>query len=101
MATPPTIDLTAFTTNFDTKVSRYELYPADEPTCYVVGFSITHKTNNKSMYQDTQVPLTDVSGKTDEEITDMGWLVLKESFKTWAASVVNKLPNTNFVPTIF
>jgi hypothetical protein len=97
----PTIDLSTFTTNFDTKVSRFELYPADEPTCYVVGFSVTHKTNNKSMYQDTQVLLADISGKTDDEIIEIGWVALKESFKTWAATVVNKPQNSTYTPTTF
>jgi len=66
------------------------LYPAEEPTCYCVGFSETYKGRTK--YADTQVPLSDAANKTDEEIAQIAWGLLSEVFGSWRASVESKPP---------
>lgn len=74
----------------DIKVVRFELYPAEQPTCYCVGFSETYR--NRTKYGDCQVPLSDASGKTDDEIAQLAWENIKESFQFWRDSVANVAP---------
>lgn len=102
-ATNSNIDIGTFNSNFDTKIARFELYPADEPTAYVVGFSVTNKNNNKSIYRDTQVLLTTVNGQTDDQVAAVAWDAMKASFQTWAADVMSKpaIKNGPYVPTSF
>jgi hypothetical protein len=64
---------------YTVKVNRFELYPADEPTCYAVGFTGTCD-NGRSNYQDTQVSLKDSTGKTNDEIVKLAWDNLKDGF---------------------
>lgn len=102
-ATNSNIDIATFNSNFDTKIARFELYPSDQPTAYVVGFSVTNKNNNKSIYRDTQVLLTTISGQTDDQIAAVAWDTMKSSFQTWAADVLSKpaIQNGPYVPTSF
>jgi len=102
-ATNSNIDIDTFNSNFNTKIARFELYPSDEPTAYVVGFSVTNKNNNKSIYRDTQVLLTSVSGQTDDQVVAVAWDSMKASFQTWAADVMSKpsIQNGPYVPTSF
>jgi hypothetical protein len=98
-----TDQLQQFTENFTTTIARFELYPIDVPTCYVVGFSVKHNTNGKLIYRDTQVSLADVSGKTDEEISNIAWVQVKDSIKSWCeiAMAVNIMPNSSYIPQSF
>jgi hypothetical protein len=88
------------TQNFDIVNPRLELYPNESPTCYVVGFSITHKVNKKNIYYDTQIPLDDANGKTSDEIAHLGWDKLKNTITDWCKSVINIThnPNSSFIP---
>jgi hypothetical protein len=96
-------DLTVdnFNALFTVNIVRYEQYPADEPNCYVVGYTIKHNNNGKNMYVDTQVSFTDASGLSDDLILNLAWDKVLPCIKTWAFSVVNKNPiiNSNYVPT--
>lgn len=51
------------------KVVKFELYPADEPVGYAVGFS--YEANGRSGYIDLVVPLAEASGKSNEEIVQL------------------------------
>jgi hypothetical protein len=84
------ISIEDFQTNFSVTVSRYELYPAEEPTCYCVGFVIKHKTKLNSRYIDTQVTLADTNNKTEDEIVQLAWAMVRDGILSWATSVHNK-----------
>jgi len=49
------------------EVSRFELYPKEDPTSYVVGFKVT-ANNNRSFYRDILIPINEEETRTDEEI---------------------------------
>lgn len=51
------------------KIVKFELYPADEPVGYAVGFS--YEANGRSGYIDLVVPLAEASGKSNEEIVQL------------------------------
>ena len=60
---------------YELKVARFGLYPADEPSSYVVGFSAT-AANGRSVYRDTTVSLKDAEGLSDDEIVNLAWIQL-------------------------
>jgi hypothetical protein len=92
-------DLTTFVSKFTTTLTRYELYPVDKPSCYVVGFATTYKDDSRrAFYRDTQVPLTDAADLTESEIINAGWLAIKDSVSTWAKGVLSS-PRVQFTPT--
>src|SRR5574343_807460 len=51
------------------KVVKFELYPADEPVCYAVGFS--YEANGRSGYIVCVVPLAEAFGKNNEEVVQL------------------------------
>lgn len=98
------MDLETFNNNFTTKVVRYEAYPAQDPTCYVVGFSVLHVATSKSMYIDCQVPFESPSLPQDfdsDDVVKAAWESLYESVKDWGVQVMrlNPLLNTVLTPT--
>ena len=93
------IDLTTFVSHFTTSLTRYELYPADQPSCYVVGFVSTYNQDAKrTFYKDTQIPLADAAGLAESDIINAGWLAVKDGVSAWAQSVISS-PKTHFTPT--
>jgi hypothetical protein len=72
------------------KIARYELYPADEPICYCVGFAVT--VNGRSFYRDTQVPLDQVTGKSEEEIVTLAYDQLQGDITMQIAALEAKPP---------
>lgn len=75
---------------FTVKVMRYELYPADSPTCYCTGFEITNKNNGKSMYIDCQVSLQESSNNDENVIVQMGWSKVSDQVLSWATQIKNQ-----------
>ena len=61
------------------KVAKFELYPADEPTGYAVGFS--YQCEGGAVYRDTVVPLSECDGLGDEEICDLAFEELRTGFE--------------------
>ena len=82
-------------------VTRYELYPKDEPTCYVVGFVVSCPSGQKTMYRDTQVPLDQAQGKTEQEIAQIAYTAVQESVDAWVCTEMTKprILGTQFTPT--
>jgi hypothetical protein len=80
------------------KVARFELYPAEEPTVYCVGFAETYRSRVK--YADTQISLEDAAGKSDEEIVNVAWTALESQFVAWRDQLANRSPliGSLFVP---
>lgn len=73
------------------KVVRFDQeYPQDAPDSFVIGFTVTSNANGRSTYQDTRIPYTEVSGKSDQEIVGMAWERLLPSFTSFAESVASK-----------
>jgi hypothetical protein len=86
-----TSNTTETTRPYTLKISRYELYPKDEPTAYVVGFIVT--CNNQSMYRDVQVPLEEAEAcECELDITNTAFLKLKDSIEAWATTAAAKSP---------
>jgi hypothetical protein len=81
-------------------ITRYELYPKEEPTCYVVGFVVSCPTGQKTMYRDTQVPLDQAQGKTEQEIAQIAYSSLKESIDAWVCTQMMKpkILGSQFIP---
>jgi hypothetical protein len=98
--TEPEFTLEDLNNNFSIVTARFELYPIDNPTSYAVGFGISHKTNKKNYYADTQIPLADISGKTDVDIVHLAWDNVKTNVLIWCKSVMNtsSIHNSIFVP---
>ena len=85
-------------------VSRFDAkYPLDEPTCFVVGFLITAKSNSKSYYGDIQIPYTEIkSGSSDSDVVKLAFSKLRNQFQTWLENVHEKkaIIGSVFDPTV-
>lgn len=96
-----TISVETFNNNFTVVVARYELYPAESPTSYCVGFTVSaNAAPSNTTYQDTRIPLADAEGKSSSQITALAWDAVKNSIYTWATGVYNRPPvlGTVYVP---
>jgi len=61
-------------------IAKMQLHPANEPTCYAVGFSV--KVKGRSFYRDTAVPLDQCTDKTEEEICDLAYEQLRDGIES-------------------
>jgi hypothetical protein len=89
---------------FIIKISRYELYPIDEPYCYVVGFNITCIINKKNKYFEIQIPLTDIKPNDDENvITNYAWNNLSAAILPWCEKTKSQssIIHSDFLPPNF
>jgi len=77
--------------SYKVTIARFELYPREEPTCYCVGFSGSTPTGQPH-YQDTQVPLEEAKGKSEEEIVALAWEKLKDGFTARMEALAAKSP---------
>lgn len=100
MSEEKTISLEDFKANFTVKVSRYECYPIEEPTCYCVGLIITNNNGKGSRYIDTQVPFTQAVDKSDEEIVKLGYQNMENTILSWATQIHVKNPVIGMILTI-
>ena len=64
----------------ETILSTFEIYPADEPIGYRVGF--TTSCNGRSFYRQTVVSLEDVWDKKEDEIIDIALSELKQEIQS-------------------
>lgn len=88
--------------NIEYKIQRYELYPPDESTSFVVGFKISDNlNNNKSGYVEALIPLTEVSGKTSNEICQIAYIKIKPQIDIIVNDLIskrNQLIGYTFIP---
>ena len=70
--------------NLELTVVRYEVYPRDNPSSFCIGFSIRHAHNNKTMYKDCLVPLSD---NPSEDVLNEAWLAIKPCVEAWYDTV--------------
>ena len=97
--TASNIDLPTYTSNFTTKVSRFEVYPPQQPKSWCVGFSVYRNTSNFDyMYTDTNVIVDSFSTiRAEDEILNKGWSNTKENIGIWAAKKMAESPLINSV----
>lgn len=93
------IDLPTYTSNFTTKVARFEVYPPQQPKSWCVGFSVyKNSSNNDYMYTDTNVNVDNFSTiLAEDEILNKGWSNTKENIGVWAAKKMEESPLINTV----
>lgn len=87
--------------NIEYKIQRYELYPLDNSTSFVVGFKILDTTNNRSGYIEALIPLDEASGKTTNEICQIAYLKLKSQIDIISSDLIakrNSLVGYTFIP---
>lgn len=99
-ATTSNFSYDVFSSNFNVKISRMEPYPANNPSCWCVGFGVT-QSNVPSVYYniDTQVVVNTLAiYRAEQELLHLGWSNLKENIGQWAQSKYNISPvlNTSF-----
>ncbi len=96
------ITLSDYNSNFTTMLSRFDVYPASQPTCWCVGFNIINKNNtNIARYVDSQVVIDMFDNdKSEMELLDMGWSNVKEVVAEWAHNILHTSPLivTEFTP---
>jgi len=92
------MDVDKFNQNFMTTIVRYEIYPASEPTSYVVGFNVVHNNNKLSYYIDTLVDIN--CSKCEKQICKLAWEKVKDIVFSWCEEACTKrsLLNSVFVP---
>jgi hypothetical protein len=75
-----------YSNDYNTTVSRMETYPANNPSCWCVGFSAVSKNDSTTfMTIDTQVVVNTFEVyRAEQEILDLGWSNLKENIGAWA-----------------
>ena len=81
-----------FSSNFNLTVSRMEPYPANNPSCWCVGF-LASKSNDASTStnMDTQVVVNTLAiYRAEQEILDLGWSNLKEKYGEWAERIYHQ-----------
>lgn len=93
---------TDFKENTLIRVVRYEQYPADEPTSFAVGFTVSIPANNKSIYRDTCVPFSQATDKSDSEIVALAWEDVKQTVGEWYEShkSASALVGSIFTPVV-
>lgn len=61
-------------------VARFETYPIDTPRGYVVGFTVI-LGNKRTFYRDVIIPFNETEQRTDEEIVQEAYSLLKENIQ--------------------
>lgn len=84
------ITIDDFKLNFTVIVSRYEVYPREEPTCYCVGLIVRENTGKGERYIDTQVPFSRTIDKTENEIVKLGFDNMTNDILSWATVISNR-----------
>lgn len=80
-------------------VRRFESIPSDDPTDYVVGFEYT-LDNGRVFYLEDMVPIREVAGKSDQQISEAAYAHLQPEAERRAAelAVLSPLIGSEFVP---
>ena len=80
------------------KIAKFQLYPADEPTGYAVGFGV--KVKGRDFYRDTIVPLDQCTDKTEDQILDLAYEQLRDGIESQvtAMEVKSDLIGKSYTP---
>lgn len=93
------ISLSTFNNNFNVLVSRYELYPADQPQSWCIALVVSHKTKHDTIYRDCTLPTTaHCNNVLCVNVVTAAWDILKANICSWAKDVVaeSDLLNTSY-----
>lgn len=84
--------------NIEITVVRYDMYPADQPTAWCVGFVIRHVAGDKTIYRDCLVPLSE--GAADGQVLTDAWNALRPGVQEWYDAIKDRpvIVGTVFVP---
>ena len=93
------ITIQEFNECYEVVIVRFELYPAEEPSSWCVGYNIKNKNNQYSMFVDTTVPID--ASKSNEDVLHDAWDQVKSNVTCWVKNIHCKssLLNTQFLPT--
>jgi hypothetical protein len=97
--TTTNISLTDFNNNFNVRVSRYELYPEQQPQFWCVGLVISHKTKAVSIYRDCSLPTNQhCNNVLCTSVVTAAWNSVKSSVCAWAKDILTRddLVNTQY-----
>lgn len=98
--TTSNFDLFTYNSNFTTRVARFEVYPATQPSSWCIGFNVIKTASpSETFYIDTNVVLeTFAVTLAEEELLTMGWSNTKEAIGNWAESknTLSVLLNTQY-----
>lgn len=99
------LTLSQFNTFFEVNILNFEVYPANQPHSWRVGFNIINKFNNDDKMQIfTKVTVnTFAITSAEEDIMHEAWQNVKELVSNWANSKINtsNLINTYYTPISF
>ena len=100
----PNMNLATFNQNYTMKIARFEVYPANDPYSWCIGFSITNNLNNSNLYISTNVAVETFSVTYAElELMNSAWNQIKDTIGTWASEklMYSSLVNTEYTPSNF
>lgn len=92
---------TSASASYTVTVSRFDpRYPRETPDSFIVGFTISHKTNGRSTYLDARLPYTDTSGMSDNQVVDLAWGRVEPTIQSWldVASTQSPIVGSAYVP---
>lgn len=99
--TTDAISLVNFNNNFDIRIARWELYPAEKPQHWCIGFEVRKKLGHQSTIIDCNIPIALYCNNTlCLEIMDAAWAMMKSSICYWASVVFasSDVINSIYVP---
>jgi len=68
------------------KVSRFELYPTNNPVSYVVAFIVRHPQNASEKYFEGSIPILEADDLSDVQICMKVWETIKNRVQIWYMS---------------
>ena len=83
-------------TLFKFTIARYD-FDADVPTKRYVGFRIQNIRNGKTEYVETELPISEIDGKSEMEILDMAYSNVKDRVKELKLRT-NNILGTEYIP---
>lgn len=99
-----TITLATFNQNYTMKIVRFEVYPANDPSSWCVGYNISNNLNDSTLYISTNVMVATFEiSQTEIQIMDAAWNQIKDTIAIWASEklMYSSLINTDYVPSAF
>lgn len=71
--------------DYDVTISRFTTsYPYENPDSTIVGFTISCKTNLRSIYKESRVFYNNMKHNGNEDkIIEIAWMQIKPFFLTW------------------
>jgi hypothetical protein len=82
-------------------ISRYEMYPTENPVHIVVGFKILCESLGRHEYVESNVLLSEASGLSDHEVCDLAYNKIKNKIKSVSDRITKTQPvlGAEFIPS--